>query len=238
MHPIARRSCAQILRRDPNWNVGDGAIRCAVVAVVYEPPIERMEPLILLAPGAGAPSSHPGMQNWKRRLSEIGDVETLDYAYMREGRKRPDPLPKLVALHREALSDARKQNPTESTILIGKSMGGRVGCYLSLEEKVDGLICLGYPLCAMGDRTKLRDEVLRALNTPILFVQGTRDPLCPLELLDRVRTEMKTHNVLHVVEGGDHSLRVPKRQLQSTSRTQEDIDRQILKAIGGFVDQL
>jgi len=178
------------------------------------------------------------MQNWKRRLCEIGDVETLDYAYIREGRKRPDPLPKLIAAHREALSDARKRHPAESTILIGKSMGGRVGCHLSLEEKVDGLVCLGYPLCAMGDRTKLRDEVLRALSTPILFVQGTRDSLCPLDLVERVRTEMKTQNVLHVVEGGDHSLRVPKRQLQSTSRTQEDIDQEILKAIAGFVDQL
>ncbi|HWX75821.1 MAG TPA: alpha/beta family hydrolase, partial [Candidatus Acidoferrales bacterium] len=95
-----------------------------------------------------------------------------------------------------------------------------------------------YPFCAMGDRTKLRDEVLRALDTPILFVQGTRDPLCPLDLLERVRTEMKTQNLLHVVEGGDHPLRVPKRQLQSTSRTQEDIDRHILRAIAGFVDQL
>jgi predicted alpha/beta-hydrolase family hydrolase len=206
--------------------------------VACEPLIERMKPLILFAPGAGARSSHPWMQNWKRRLSEIGEVETLDYAYTREDRKRPDPLPKLIAAHREALSDARERHPSESTILIGKSMGGRVGCHLSLEEKVDGLICLGYPLCAMGDRTKLRDEILRTLNTPILFVQGTRDPLCPLDLLERVRTEMKTQNVLHVVEGGDHSLRVPKRQLQATSRTQDDIDRQILKAVAGFVDQL
>jgi predicted alpha/beta-hydrolase family hydrolase len=197
-----------------------------------------MKPLILFAPGAGAPSSHPWMQNWKRRLSEIGDVETLDYAYMRDSRKRPDPLPKLIAAHREALNDARKQNPAGSTILIGKSMGGRVGCHLSLEEKVDGLVCLGYPLCAMGDRTKLRDEVLRALNTPILFVQGSRDPLCPLDLLERVRAEMKTQNVLHIVDGGDHSLRVPKRQLQASGETQEDIDQQILKAIVGFVDQL
>jgi uncharacterized protein len=89
----------------------------------------------------------------------------------------------------------------------------------------------------MGDRTKLRDEVLRTLNTPILFVQGTPDALCPLDLLERVRTEMKTRNVLHVVEGGDHSLRVPKRQLQAANKTQEDIDRQILEAIAGFVDQ-
>ena len=197
-----------------------------------------MNPLILFAPGAGAPSSHPWMQNWKRRLSEIGDVETLDYAYMRDSRKRPDPLRALIAAHREALNDARKQNLAGSTILIGKSMGGRVGCHLSLDEKVDGLVCFGYPLCAMGDRTKLRDEVLRALNTPILFVQGSRDSLCPLDLLERVRTEMKTQNFLHIVDGGDHSLRVSKRQLQSSGQTQEDIDQQILKAIVGFVDQL
>ena len=197
-----------------------------------------MKPLIVFAPGAGAPSSHPWMQNWKRRWSEIGDVETLDYGYMREGRKRPDPLPKLIAAHREALNGARKRHPAKSTILIGKSMGGRVGCHLSLEEKVDGLVCLGYPLCAMGDRTKLRDEVLRGLNTPILFVQGSRDPLCPLDLLERARAEMKTQNVLHIVEGGDHSLRVLKRQLQASGQTQEDVDQQILKAIVGFVDRL
>jgi uncharacterized protein len=194
--------------------------------------------LILFAPGAGAPSSHPWMQNWKRRLSEIGEVETFDYDYMRAGRKRPDRLPQLIAAHRKALEAAREKHQPDSTFLIGKSMGGRIGCHVSLEEKVDGLVCLGYPLCAMGDRTKIRDEVLRALTTPIVFVQGTRDSLCPLDLLERVRTEMKTGNFLHLVDGGDHSLRVPKRQLQGTSKTQEDIDHEILKTIAGFVDQL
>ena len=197
-----------------------------------------MKPLILFAPGAGAPSSHPWMQNWKVRLSEIGDVETLDYDYMRDGRKRPDPLPKLIAAYRKALSQARERHMAGSAIMIGKSMGGRIGCHVSLEEKVDALVCLGYPLCAMGDRTKLRDEVLRALTTPILFVQGTRDSLCPLDLLEQVRGQMKAPNFLHIVEGGDHSLRVPKRQLQLKSETQEDIDQQMLRAIAGFVDQL
>src|SRR5438876_8999351 len=197
-----------------------------------------MKPLILFAPGAGAPSSHPWMQNWRTRLSETGHVETIDYDYMREGRKRPDPLPRLLAVHREALVKAREKHRSARTFLIGKSMGGRVGCHLSLEEKVDGLICLGYPLCAMGDRSKLRDEVLRALNTAILFVQGTRDPLCPLDLLDRVRTEMKTHNVLHVVEGGNHSLRVPKRQLHASGETQTDIDQQIFQSITEFLSAL
>jgi hypothetical protein len=117
-------------------------------------------------------------------------------------------------------------------------MGGRIGCHVSLEEKVDGLVCLGYPLCAMGDRTKLRDEVLRALTTPILFVQGTRDALCPLDLLEGVRAEMKAPNFLHVVEGGDHSLRVPKRQLQAIGETQEEVDQRILKSIVKFVAAL
>jgi predicted alpha/beta-hydrolase family hydrolase len=177
------------------------------------------------------------MQNWKRCLSEIGEVETFDYDYMRAGRKRPDPLPQLIAAHRKALEAAREKHQPDSTFLIGKSMGGRIGCHVSLEEKVDGLVCLGYPLCAMGDRTKLRDEVLRALTMPILFVQGTRDALCPLDLLERVRGEIKAPNCLHVVEGGDHSLRVPKRQLQTTGETQPNIDQRILSAIAGFVDQ-
>src|SRR5438094_9377331 len=197
-----------------------------------------MRPLFLFAPGAGAPSSHPWMQGWKKRLSEIGEVETFDYDYMREGRKRPDPLPQLIAAHRKALTRARERYRPERTILVGKSMGGRVGCHVSLEEKLDGLICLGYPLCAMGDRAKLRDQVLRALTTPILFVQGTRDSLCPLDLLEHVRTEMRAPNFLHLVQGSDHSLRVPKRQLQGTNTTQEGIDQQILKAIAEFVDQL
>jgi len=194
--------------------------------------------LFLFAPGAGAPSFHPWIQNWKNRLSKIGGVETFDYDYMREGRKRPDRLPQLIARHREALSNATEQHPSERTILAGKSMGGRIGCHVSLEEKVDGLICLGYPLCAMGDRAKLRDEILRALTTPILFIQGTHDSLCPLDLLERVRSEMKAPNFLHIVEGGDHSLRVPKRKLQATGETQHDVDQRILQAIAGFVDQL
>jgi hypothetical protein len=194
-----------------------------------------VKPLFLFAPGAGAPSSHPWIQNWKYRLSEIGDVETFDYDYMREGRKRPDLLLKLIAAHRRALGDARKRHPRVPTILIGKSMGGRVGCHLSVEEKVDGLVCLGYPLCAMGHRTRLRDEVLRALNTPILFVQGTRDSLCPLDLLERVRTEMKASNFLHVVEDGDHSLRVPKRQRQTSGETQIEIDQGIFQSVAEFL---
>ena len=190
-----------------------------------------MNPYFLFAPGAGAPSSHPWMQRWKRLLSEIGEVETFDYDYMCEGRKRPDRLPELIAAHRRALESMRAR-ASGPIFLIGKSMGGRIGCHVSLEEKVSGMICLGYPLCAMGDRTKLREEVLLALRTSILFVQGTRDPLCPLDLLETVRSKMIAPNSLHVIEGGDHSLTVRKKDLGS--ETQENIDQRIADTIRDF----
>jgi uncharacterized protein len=189
-------------------------------------------PLFLFAPGAGAPSSHPWMQNWKERLSTIGDVVVFDYDYMREGRRRPDHLPQLIAAHRAALTKARRDRPT---ILIGKSMGGRIGCHVSLEEKVTGVVCFGYPLCGGGDQSKLRDKVLLALQTPILFVQGTRDSLCPLDLLEQVRVKMKAPAFIHVVEGGDHSLQVLKRQLADAGETQAEVDDRILEAIANFL---
>jgi pimeloyl-ACP methyl ester carboxylesterase len=71
---------------------------------------------------------------------------------------------------------------------------------------------------------------LRALTTPILFVQGTRDSLCPLDLLEHVRKEMKALNLLHVVEGGDHSLLVRKRDLNAAR-----VDRRVLEAIAEFI---
>ncbi|HKR53421.1 MAG TPA: alpha/beta family hydrolase, partial [Chthoniobacterales bacterium] len=177
-----------------------------------------MKPSFLFAPGAGASSTHPWMQKWKERLETIGAVTLFDYDYMREGRKRPDPPPQLIAAHRRALAQLREK--TSGTIfLIGKSMGGRIGCHVSLAEKVAGVICLGYPLCGGGDRTKLRDKVLRELQTQVLFVQGTHDPLCPLDLLDEVRKQMTATNSLHLVQGGDHSLRLTKRALQAAGKT-------------------
>ena len=194
-----------------------------------------MKPFFLFAPGAGAPSTHPWMQKWKHYLESIGEVALLDYDYMREGRKRPDPPPQLIAAHRSALVELRERS-SGPIFLIGKSMGGRIGCHVALEEEVVGLICLGYPLCGGGDRAKLRDKVLRELQTPILFVQGTRDPLCPLNLLEEVRLQMRAPNFLHLVEDGDHSLRLTKRGLQAAGETQNDVDQRILAAISKFMN--
>ncbi len=171
-------------------------------------------PLIVFAPGAGAPSSSPWMKEWARRLEALGDVVPFDYPYQQAGRGRPDPQPKLIAAHREAIARARGNGKDERpVVLAGKSMGSRMGCHVSLEEPVSALVCFGYPLQAAGSG-KLRDAVLLELETPVLFLQGTRDTLCPLELLAPVRERMKAKNELYVVEGGDHSLRVLKKTPQ------------------------
>ena len=174
------------------------------------------------------------MRRWADLLGTIGSVQAFDYSYMTEGRKRPDPLPKLIAAHRQALRQLQEAHPGP-VVLIGKSMGSRVGCHVSLEEEVAALVCLGYPLCGGGDPGKLRDKVLREIRTPILFVQGTRDPLCPLALLEQVRTEMTAPNELHIVEGGDHSLTVTKGKLKASGKNQDDVDREILQRILQFV---
>ncbi len=106
-------------------------------------------PFFLFAPGAGAPSSHPWMQRWKERLSTIGEVEAFDYDYMREGRRRPDPLPQLIAAHRAALIETRRDRPV---ILIGKSMGGRIGCHVSLGGKGGG--------CCLSSDTRFAAEAI------------------------------------------------------------------------------
>ncbi len=191
-------------------------------------------PAFLLAPGAGAPSGHPRMRTFASLLEPLGPVRAFDYPYMREGRKRPDPLPRLIAAHREAL-DALRREHDGPIVLVGKSMGGRVGCQVALVEEVAAVICFGYPLCGGGDRAKLRDKVLLELSTPAMFIQGTRDTLCPLDLFEDVRRRMSAPTEVHVVEGGDHSLLVAKTELKSRRSTQEEVDGDIANAVAAFI---
>jgi predicted alpha/beta-hydrolase family hydrolase len=191
-------------------------------------------PAFLLAPGAGAPSSHPRMQTFARLLASIGPVEPFDYAYASAGRGRPDPLPKLIEAHRAALAALRAKHEGP-IVLAGKSMGGRVGCHVALVDPVEAVICFAYPLCGTDDRSRLRDQVLMELKTPILFAQGTRDPLCPLDLLEGVRKRMHARSTLTVVEGGDHSLMVAKTALKALGSNQEDVDDGMLTAIARFL---
>jgi predicted alpha/beta-hydrolase family hydrolase len=174
------------------------------------------------------------MGDFARLLASMGSVHAFDYDYAREGRKRPDTMPKLMQAHRAALADLRARHDGP-IVLAGKSMGGRIGCHLACEENVDAVICLGYPLCGAGNPDKLRDAVLLALRTPILFAQGTRDALCPLDLLAQTRQRMTAPNELHVLDGGDHSLLVGKTQLKREGQTQADVDARLAAAIAAFL---
>ena len=118
-------------------------------------------------------------------------------------------------------------------------MGGRIGCHVAVEQPdaVRALICFGYPLVGSGKLKKRRDQVLRALNVPVLFVQGDRDTMCPLEDLESVRREMDAPSDLHVVVGGNHSLEVGKRQLKTRGETQADVDDRVEAAVAQFLSR-
>jgi predicted alpha/beta-hydrolase family hydrolase len=192
-------------------------------------------PWFVLAHGAGAPSSSPWMRRWADYLSSIGEVVTFDYPYMRARRKMPDRMPALVEAHRAVLAEVRQDAAGAPIYLAGKSMGSRVGCHVSLEEPVTGLVCIGYPLVS-GSSGALRDEVLIALRTPILFIQGSHDSLCPLPKLEDVRAKMSAPNFIHVAQDANHSLELPR--VSYTAGRQKDVDMSALEAVRRFIDDV
>lgn len=182
------------------------------------------------------------MRRFAALLAEVGSVRCFDYPYAQPGsggqaRKAPDRLPVLIAAHLRELEALRASGVAENKwLLAGKSMGSRIGCHVALQTRVDGLICFGYPL--RGQNGKLRDEVLLELRTPVLFVQGTRDALCPLDELSRVRARMTAPSELFVVEGGDHSLQASKTALKAHGATQAELETAIQHAVRAFCERL
>lgn len=185
------------------------------------------------------------MKRFEDLLGSIGPVKSFDYPYMRAGarRKAPDKLEVLVAAHRAELAEAQQVAVAgDKVVLAGKSMGSRVGCHVAVACAAEGapgphgLVCFGYPL--RGQNGKLRDEVLLALTTPVLFVQGTRDSLCALPELEAVRKRMRAPNELYVIEGGDHSLEATKTALKARGATQEQVEQEIALVVRRFCEQL
>jgi predicted alpha/beta-hydrolase family hydrolase len=199
-------------------------------------------PAFLFAPGAGAPSTSPWMRAWAERLGGLGPVHPFDYPYMLAGRKSPDRQPVLERAHRQALAEAQAAASTQpggravSWFLAGKSMGSRIGCHVAAAspELVRGLICFGYPLVA-GGTGAVRDEVLLALRLPILFVQGTRDPLCPLDRLRAVCERMTAPVQIIEVTGGNHSLELGRGKSSAAAAAQRDADATIVGEVERFV---
>lgn len=180
------------------------------------------------------------MKAWQERLAQlqvggahIRGVVSFDYPYRREGRKAPDRQSVLIAAHVSALRELAARLPGVPVLLAGKSMGGRIGCHVAAEYpgEVAAVICLGYPLKS-GATGALRDEILHRLRTPVLFVQGTRDPLCPLETLAATRTSMTAPHAIHVVDGGNHSLELPAK----LRARQAESDAAVLDSVRAFIE--
>jgi predicted alpha/beta-hydrolase family hydrolase len=171
---------------------------------------------LLLAHGAGAPRTHPFMTAMAARLASRGiDVVTFNFLYAEAGRRMPDRVELLEATWRAAIATvrARRGLPTEQLFIGGKSMGGRIATHIAGAKEglvIAGVVLFGYPLHPIGKSTVRREEIL-TVDLPMLVVQGSRDELgTAAEMKSFVRRMPQAR--VHVVEGGDHSLALPKRE--------------------------
>ncbi|CAN5865855.1 alpha/beta hydrolase [soil metagenome] len=160
---------------------------------------------VLLAHGAGTDQDHPNMVALRQRLAEQGfTVMTFNYPYTERGSKRPDRPEKLVECH-QAAAQALRQD-VDRLFLAGRSMGGRMGTYLAAEGyECAGLILYAYPLHPAGKPEKLRVAQFPDVTSPMLFFQGTRDPLSRMELFDRYIRPLPNATV-EVLEGANHGF--------------------------------
>ena len=185
---------------------------------------------VILAHGAGNDMNHPLLVSLSQGLAKAGYLTLrFNFLYREKGRKRPDGqniLEKTWLSVYQFLQDHPRYRP-EKIMAAGKSMGGRVAAQMVAEGllPVTHLIFLGYPLHPPGRKEKLRDSHFDLIETPMLFFAGTRDSLCDLSALNRVLERLSASWELQIIEGGDHSFRVPK----SAGRSQKEIYEQILQ---------
>lgn len=191
---------------------------------------------IVLAPGAGAGMRHEFMEFFAAGLGAEGfRVVRFDFAYTEQGRRSPDRQPVLEDTYRAVTRHVRESLRPRKLVLGGKSMGGRIASQIvAAGEPADGLVLLGYPLHPPGKPERLRDAHLYDIAAPMLFVEGTRDPFCPLDTLERVRARIAAPTDVFVVDDGDHSLKVRK----SSGRSTEDVWRAAVAAIASWVQAL
>ena len=196
--------------------------------------------LYVLAHGAGAGMRHSFMESAAERLA--GDkVATLRYEfpYMQAGRRgRPDSPRIAQATVQEAVAIARKKYPKTPLIAGGKSFGGRMTSQAAAEGMIDsvrGIVFLGFPLHAPGRVSDDRAAHLNEVKQPMLFIQGTRDSLADLDLMKNVCKKLGKRATLHIVEGGDHSFKVPKKLGGDANAVMADISNAVSTWVEGVV---
>jgi predicted alpha/beta-hydrolase family hydrolase len=208
----------------------------SVSALLDRPPKARA--CFVFAHGAGAGMTHPFMETVAAGLGERG-IATLRYQfpYMQKGSKRPDPPPIAQAAVRAAVAEAAKRCAGLPLIAGGKSFGGRMTSQAQAIAPLDGvggLAFFGFPLHPAGKPSSDRAKHLADVKIPMLFLQGTRDSLAELKLLEPVVKSLGRLATLHRVEGADHSFRVPAR----SGRNDHEVMAEILDAFAAWVGKI
>ena len=192
---------------------------------------------LVLAHGAGNDMNNPLLSFVHEALAERGVMTVkFNFPYKERGGKAPDRAPLLEATWQAVVRAVRSDARLAPARLFcgGKSMGGRIASQLVAKgEACTGLVFLGYPLHPPSKPEKSRADHLPRIICPMLFIQGTRDALCDLELLKGVLQRIRAPVTLRVIEGGDHSFNVPKRMGCTVSQIQQ----QIVDAIADFLRQ-
>jgi predicted alpha/beta-hydrolase family hydrolase len=181
----------------------------------------------VMAHGAGAGMAHPFMQAVADALAGRG-VATLRYQfpYMERGSRRPDP-PKLAqATVRAAVMEAARLAPELALFAGGKSFGGRMTSQAQAASPlsgVRGLVFLGFPLHPPGKPSDERGAHLLDVQIPMLFLQGTRDELADLSLLQPLTVRLGDRAMLKLFEDADHSFHVPARTGRKDSQVMAEM---------------
>lgn len=183
---------------------------------------------ILLAHGAGTNQEHPNMIAIRDGLAALGhQVMTFNYPYTERGSKRPDRTEKLVECH-QAAAEALGQG-VDQIFLAGRSMGGRMGTYLAAEGyPCSGLVLYAYPLHPPGKPEKLRVAHFPDVSQPMIFFQGTRDPLSRMELFERHIATLPNATV-DLLEGATHGFK-------GGGWTPETMIEHLIEGTGRFVE--
>lgn len=170
---------------------------------------------LILAPGAGAGMRHGFMEALAVELASRG-VASLRYQfpYMERASPRPDPPALCHATVRAAVLEANRLAPQLPLFAGGKSFGGRMTSQAQAAAAlpgVRGLVFVGFPLHPAGKPDTSRAAHLTDVAIPMLFLQGTRDELASLPLLEPVVAALGPRARLQIVEDADHSFHVRAR---------------------------
>ena len=181
-----------------------------VSALIDRPTGAGAAPGVVLAPGAGGDLRGAGLAALAGGLASLGHlVLRFNLPYREAGRGTPPAAERSAGGYRAAVEDATRRVFPGPWVVGGKSYGGRVAS-LSVAGGLQaaGLVFYGYPLHAPGREDAPRVAHWPSIRVPCLFLEGTADPFCNLDLLREHLPALGAPATLHIVEGGDHSLGV------------------------------